>query len=230
MRIDKFLANLKYGTRKDVKKLIRDKRIRIEDQVIRSGSHIFDPNKEIVYFDNELIYYKERIVLMLNKPAGYLSANHDLTFPTVIELLKPPYDRFDLKIAGRLDKDTVGLMLLTNDGELLHNIITPKKNVYKKYYVKTKKIIKNIELLSKEFTIYDGADREYTPMTPIVEQISDNELYISIKEGKFHQIKRMVKYIKNEVIYLKRVSIGNIVLDESLALGEYKEIEIKESL
>lgn len=227
MRVDKFLANLKFGTRKDVKKLVKDKRVRIGDEIVKSSSLTFDPNKEKVYLDDEHIYYKERIVLMLNKPGGYVSANYDLTEPTVFDLIEAPYNRFDLNIAGRLDKDTEGLMILTNDGELLHNIITPKKNVYKKYYVKTKDVISNLNKFKKEFTIYDGMDRPFTPFTPIVEQISDNELYISIKEGKFHQVKRMIEYIENEVVFLKRISIGSIVLDETLELGEYREITIK---
>lgn len=230
MRIDKFLSNLKYGTRKEVKKYLKDKRVKINDVLIKSSSYLFDPNNETVYLDDEPIFYKETIVLMLNKPPGHISANYDLTFPTVLDLIKAPYDRFDLKIAGRLDKDTVGLIILTNDGELLHNIITPKKNVYKKYYVKTQYSLKNIQRLKKEFTILDGADREFIPLTPIIDQIAENELYISIKEGKFHQVKRMIEHIENKVVYLKRISIGDIILDESLKEGEYKEIVIKKSL
>ncbi|PAT01408.1 hypothetical protein CI105_06745 [Candidatus Izimaplasma bacterium ZiA1] len=225
MRIDKYLSNLKYGSRKEIKKFIKDKRVRINDEFIKKESTLINPNTDRIYFDDELVYYKENIILMMNKPPEYICANKDGLSATVMELIKEPYNRFDLNVAGRLDKDTVGLIILTNSGKILHDIITPKKDVFKKYYVKTKLPLKNLEKLLGDYTILDGKSMPFKPLTPIVEQIDDTSLYLSIKEGKFHQVKRMIKYIDNEVIYLKRVSIGDIILDENLEEGQYKEIE-----
>ncbi len=116
-------------------------------------------------------------------------------------------------------------MLLTNSGKLLHNIISPNKDVYKKYFVRVDMPMKKIQKLAGNYEIFDGRDYPYTPSSPFVEKISDTEFYLSIKEGKFHQIKRMVAHFDRKVIYLKRVQIGQVLLDESLKLGEYKELE-----
>jgi len=225
MRIDKYLSNLKYGSRKEIKKFIKDKRVSKNDVLVKKESELINPNIDKIYFDDELVYYKENIVLMMNKPPEYICANKDGLSATVMELIKEPYSRFDLNVAGRLDKDTVGLIILTNNGKILHDIITPKKDVFKKYYVKTKLPLKNLDKLLGDYTILDGKNMPFKPLTPVIEQIDDTSLYLSIKEGKFHQVKRMIKYIDNEVIYLKRVSIGDIVLDENLQEGQYKEIE-----
>jgi 16S rRNA pseudouridine516 synthase len=182
-----------------------------------------DTENDKVTFEGIDIFYKETVLLMLNKPSGVISANKDGLHETVLDLIGEPYNRFDLRIAGRLDIDTEGLILLTNDGKLLHKIISPNKDVYKKYYVKVESKFDSNKLL-KEFQIKDGRDLLFTPLLPIVEQISDDEFFLSIKEGKFHQVKRMVEHFNNKVTYLKRVSIGNIELDNSLEKGRYKEI------
>lgn len=223
MRIDKLLANMKYGSRKDVSKIIKKGNLTVNGNLIKDSAYQVNPDQDTIVYLDKTIIYKSSILLMMNKPKGYVSANRDNVHKTVFDLIDEPYNRYDLKIAGRLDIDTEGLLLLTNNGELLHNIITPKKNVYKKYFVRTATPF-NPSLLIGKYEILDGGDRPYIPLTPIVEEINDKEFYLSIKEGKFHQVKRMVKHFKNEVVYLKRVSIGDIVLDENLALGEYKEI------
>jgi 16S rRNA pseudouridine516 synthase len=223
MRIDKLLSNLKYGSRAEIKKYVRQKRIKVNGTVIKTSDFKVDPIHDVILFDKEIVFYKERIVLMMNKPQGYVSANKDGLHQTVFDLVKEPYHRFDLKVAGRLDIDTEGLLLLTNDGEFIHNIIQPNKDVYKKYYVEVNQPF-DVSRLLNPMEILDGVGNSYIPHTPIVEAISDTTFYLSIHEGKFHQVKRMCEFCGVSVVYLKRVSIGDIVLDEDLSLGEYKEL------
>ena len=224
MRIDKLLSNMKYGTRKEVGKSIKKGYLKINGKVVKDNSFKVNPIEDNVVFHDEIVVYKENILLMLNKPKGYVSANYDALHPTVLDLIDEPYSRLDLKIAGRLDIDTEGLLLLTDSGEMIHNLISPKKDVYKKYFVRTKEPFDPTKLLW-DFEILDGKNQPFKPLTPIVEKLTDNEFYLSIKEGKFHQVKRMVAHFNNEVTYLKRVSVGDIILDEELKLGEYKEIK-----
>lgn len=222
MRLDKLFVSMKYGSRKEIKQICRKGFVTVNDVVIKDSSHNVDPLKDIIMFGDEEIIYKENVLLMLHKPAGYVSANKDGLHPTVFELIKEPYSRLNLNIAGRLDIDTEGLLLLTDNGELLHELISPNKNIYKTYLVRTNKPF-DPKVLLKPFEIMDGKDRPYIPLTPFVEKINDYEFYLSIKEGKFHQVKRMVKHFRAEVIYLKRVAFGDIPLGD-LPLGEYKEI------
>lgn len=223
MRLDRYLANLKYGTRNEISKDIKNKKVTVNGEVIKDTRYKVDTANDKVEYYGEEVFYKETILIMLNKPAGVISANKDGLHKTVLDFINEPYSRFDLRIAGRLDIDTEGLILLTNDGKLLHKIISPNKDVYKKYYVEVESKFDCNKLL-KEFEIKDGRDIPFTPLLPKVEQISDTKFYLSIKEGKFHQVKRMVEHFNNKVVYLKRVSIGNIVLDETLEKGRFKEI------
>jgi len=223
MRLDRYLANLKYGTRNEVTKKIKNKNVTVNGNIEINSKYKVDTVNDKVTFEGKEVFYKETVLIMLNKPSGVISANKDGLHKTVIDLIGEPYNRFELKIAGRLDIDTEGLILLTNDGKLLHKIISPNKDVYKKYYVKVGSKFDSSKLL-EEFKIKDGRDLLFAPLLPKVEKISDTEFYLSIKEGKFHQVKRMVEHFSNKVIYLKRVSIGNIELDESLAKGEYREV------
>ena len=223
MRLDRYLANLKYGTRTEITKKIKSKKVTVNGIVVTDSRYKVETKSDKVVFEGKEIFYKETILLMVNKPSGVISANKDGLHETVLDLIGEPYNRFDLRIAGRLDIDTEGLILLTNDGKLLHKIISPNKDIYKKYYVKVESKFDSSKLL-KEFQIKDGRDFLFTPLLPKVEQISDDEFFLSIKEGKFHQIKRMVEHFNNKVVYLKRVSIGNIDLDILLEKGRYKEI------
>lgn len=222
MRLDKLLGNLKYGTRKEVKSLVKRKLVRVNDEIVKDPALQVDPSKDKVFLENEEIIYKENILLMLHKPKGYVCANRDNLHKTVFELIDEPYSRLDLNIAGRLDIDTEGIVLLTDNGELLHELISPNKNIFKTYLVRTN-IKFNPKVLLQDYQLLDGNDRPYTPMKPFVEKINDFEFYLSIKEGKFHQVKRMVLKFGAEVVYLKRVAYGDILLGD-LALGEYKEL------
>ena len=223
MRIDKFLSNMKYGTRNEIKKDIKNGYVFINGKQVKEAKSSLNPTVDVVEYDGQKVFYKERLVLMMNKPKGVVSATRDALHETVVDLIGEPYSRFDLNIAGRLDIDTEGLIVLTNDGTLLHDLITPKKNIYKKYYVEVDKPI-DFHLLEKPMSILDGKNQPFTPMPPLIEEIATLSFYLSIKEGKFHQVKRMCQACGITVTYLKRVAIGTIVLDEKLELGEYKEI------
>lgn len=225
-RIDKFLSNLKYGSREDIKKAVKNKLVRVNNLIIKDPSLKIDPNKDQVMFKESIVFYKENVSLMMNKPKGYVCATTDNEHKTVLELLKEPYNRLDFKIIGRLDKDTEGLLFLTTNTELVRKYTHPKHDFMKKYYCKLQNKIENLELLNNGIEIKDKDGEVFLTKEAITEQISDYEAYISISEGKFHQVKRMFEYINNKVIYLKRVEVNNIRLDENLKLGEYKEIDL----
>ncbi len=222
MRLDKYLSNLKYGTRKEVTKVIKKGFVKVNDEVVKSGTYQVKEDDVVLFYD-EQVYYNDSLILMVNKPKGYVSANKDNLHKTVLDLIEEPYNRFDLNIAGRLDIDTEGLVLLTNDGKLLHNIISPNKDVYKKYYVEVDKKL-NLSKFDKPFEIKDAKDHLYTPALPKYEEINDTSFYLLIKEGKFHQVKRMCEHFGSNVTYLKRVGIGDLELGD-LELGQYKEIK-----
>ncbi|MFU8787296.1 MAG: pseudouridine synthase [Candidatus Izemoplasmataceae bacterium] len=229
MRLDKFLSNLKYGSRNDIKKLCKAGLIKVNDNPIKDSSMDIDPLTDRIFFMNEAVVYHEQLVLMMYKPKGYVSANKDALHKTVFDLLPDAYKRHDLSIAGRLDIDTEGLLILTNDGQLIHSIIHPKKDVYKTYYVETDAIITNIEDLLKPMSLLDGNQTPYDVHLPRILSVEGHKATIQIKEGKFHQVKNMFSHIGYEVTYLKRTAIHELVLDPNLEPGEVKvlnEVEI----
>ena len=227
MRLDKFLANSGIGTRKEVKELLKKRLIKVNDEIVKDGKIHVDENEDTVKYKDEIISYKKFVYIMLNKPNGVISATEDKVHKTVIDLLGDEYRTFEVFPVGRLDIDTEGLLLLTNDGVLSHNLLSPNKHVDKKYYVELEKLLtkmdidkleKGVEL--KNFTTKDAK-------VEIIENGEDSDkirVYITISEGKFHQVKRMFKAVGNEVKYLKRVKIGTLSLDENLKLGEYREL------
>lgn len=225
MRLDKFLANLKYGSRNEIKKYTKMGLIEVNGYVVKKADIDINPNSDIVLFDGVEVFYKEKITLIMNKPAGYICSTVDEVYPSLLKLLDEKYMRFEFNFAGRLDADTEGLVILSTDGELIHKITSPNKEMYKTYYVKTKEKIVNENRLELPITLLDGKDKEYVTKGAKIAKISDYELYISITEGKFHQVKRMLNYINNEVVYLKRIKIGNLCLPNELKLGEFMEID-----
>ena len=224
MRLDRVLSNLNYGSRTDIKEACKNKRVKVNGNIIVDPSRQVFPKDEIL-FDEKLVFHKEVFLLMLNKPSGYVSANKDNLHKTVIDLIKEPYNRYDLNICGRLDIDTTGLVLITNSGKLMHKIISPNSDIDKTYYVEYSGIM-NKSALESPLELLDGNSETYTTKGAKVEILTDNSCYITISEGKFHQVKRMFEKIDCKVTYLKRIRIGNITLDESLEEGNYKEIEI----
>ncbi|MCP1223425.1 pseudouridine synthase [Sebaldella sp. S0638] len=221
MRIDKLLANSGIGTRKEVKELLKKKRISVNGEIITEAKMHIDEDNDIVTFDGERIEYKEFLYIMLNKPQDVISATDDERHRTVLDLLEESLTKVGLFPVGRLDKDTEGLLVLTNDGKMAHELLSPKKHVPKRYYVELKKPLSEEEARILE----NGVELEtFTTKPAKIEFITEDKVYIIISEGKYHQVKRMFKCVGNRVLYLKRVSMGNLELDESLELGEYREL------
>ena len=232
MRLDKFLANSGIGTRKEVKEILKNKKISVNDAFVKNGKIQIDEEKDIVKHEDKIIHYKPFVYIMMNKPAGVISATEDNHHKTVIDLLNNKYRTYDIFPVGRLDIDTEGLLLLTNDGILSHNLLSPKKHVNKKYYVKIANPLteEDIKMLENGIKLEENFVTKKAKVKIICNNSEKNEnlAYITISEGKFHQVKRMFKAVNNEVLYLKRVKMGSLSLDEKLKLGEYRELTEEE--
>ena len=222
MRLDKFLVECGIGSRKEVKKLISDKQITVNGNVIVSPKENIDEINDEIKYAGEKLEYKEFRYYILNKKAGYITAVDDPRDRTVMELLPDWVIRKDLAPVGRLDKDTEGLLLLTNDGQLNHKLLSPKSHVEKKYYAELEREISEDDIKKLEAGVDIGG---YMTMPAKAEKIDEKKIFLTIKEGKFHQVKKMLEAVGNKVIYLKRVSFGKLEL-KSLMLGEVKEIKI----
>jgi len=227
-RLDKVLANMGLGTRKEVKALVKQKLIEVDGVVATDpGMHVI-PEEQTILVEGEPLNYKRWIYVMLNKPPGVISATEDPRHETVVDLL--PIEWADkVHPVGRLDIDTEGLLLLTNDGQLSHSLLSPKKKVDKEYYAKIRgQVTQNhIDEFAKGVTLDDG----YHTMPAKLEILSsgeESEIKVTIMEGKFHQVKRMFAAFGLEVTYLKRLRMGTLVLDESLELGDYRELTEEE--
>lgn len=228
-RLDKVLANMGYGSRKDVKRFIKDGRVKVNDTIVLDNEFKVSPYEDQVLFNDEEVLYRKYIYLMMNKPQGLVSSTDDPKTRTVIDLLSEEYLIYKPFPVGRLDKDTEGLLMISNDGKLAHELLSPKKGVDKKYYVEVDGYVedKYIEVFKDGVTIDDG----YKTLPSNLEIINANiisKVFLTIQEGKFHQVKRMFESIDMKVLFLKRVSMGPLVLDESLNLGEYRELTEEE--
>ena len=227
IRLDKFLCEMQIGTRSQVKEMIKKGMVTVDREVIKKADYKFDELTVKVYVNEKEISFQKYFYYMLNKPSGVVSATRDHSDKTVLDLLKGAKGK-DLFPVGRLDKDTEGLLLITNDGELSHNLLSPKKHVDKTYLVETAEAVSN-EMIS---TLEKGVDigEEHLTLPARVKVLEDKIIELTITEGKFHQVKRMLKAVGNEVVYLKRLSMGNLVLDEKLKLGEFRpltDLELK---
>ncbi len=228
-RIDKILSNIGYGSRKEVKALIKSGAVEIDNKIVNDSSLKINPVTHIIKVDGFKIDYKKHIYIMMNKPQGFVSSKKDKRNKTIFDLLDENYVHHKLHSVGRLDKDTEGLIILTNDGQFTHNLTSPKKGIIKTYYAKIQGNIKS--KYEKDFASGIVLEDGYKCLPAKLEIIEDAEISkikISIAEGKFHQIKRMFKAIGKEVIFLKRISIGSLSLDASLLAGEYRELKEKE--
>ena len=212
MRLDKFLAHAGIGTRKEVKEFIRKKRVSVNGVIQKKDDVKIDELKDEVCVDGAVIRYQQFVYYMLNKPQGVVSATVDSQYKTVLECFDC-YLPDDVFPVGRLDIDTEGLLLISNDGQLAHRLLSLKYHVDKTYYVKCEKEITDEMVKGLSQTI-ELKEEVYQP--GVVEVISKDELYLTIQEGKFHQVKRMLHHVGNEVVFLKRVSFGPLKLDESL--------------
>lgn len=230
MRLDKFLSNLKYGSRKEVKKILKKEHVKVNGKIVTDGSFHIDPKNDLVTINDKKIYYQKYLYLMLNKPQGYISATYDNYHKTIIDLLDDKYKRFQLFPCGRLDIETEGLIILTNDGEFAHKLMHPKKEIYKTYYVEVEKALSDDDKYAfyQGLEILDGNNQIYQTKRAYLNIIDKYKATVSIAEGKYHQVKRMFKKRGNKVIYLKRIKIGALSLDEDLKLGEVKELTDKD--
>ncbi len=224
MRIDKFLADNSIGTRKEIKAIIKAGRILVNDkQVSDPGMHI-DPEKDEVICDGSVITYERFHYYMLNKPAGVVSSTREGASVTVVELLSDEGVK-NLSPIGRLDKDTVGLLLLTDDGALLHDLISPSKHVGKEYLVVPEHSLTDDDLKKLEEGVDIGDDK---PTIPAKAHMEEDGLHLIIYEGRFHQVKRMLEAVGNKVTYLKRLKMGELSLDPDLGEGEYRKLTLEE--
>ena len=223
MRLDKFISTTTTLSRAEEKKVIK-KGILINDKLIKTPDYKIDEFKDQVIVNGNRLVYQKYVYIMMNKPKDTVSATEDAIERTVVDILRDEDRIYKVFPVGRLDKDTEGLMLLTNDGELAHKLISPKKDVEKKYYVEVSGELKNEHLkIIKEGVILEDGYRCKPARLEILDSSEGNsKANIFITEGKFHQVKRMMKSLGATVTYLKRLSIGSLKLDENLKLGEYR--------
>ncbi len=229
MRIDKLISNSTPYGRKEIKNFIKKGQVLVNGKSVKdAGMHVDEKNDEIT-LSGEKIVYKEFVYLMLNKPAGYISATFDKHYSVVTDLVSEEFSHFDVFPVGRLDIDTVGLLILTNDGDLAHRLLSPKSHVAKTYFVRSAKPLCEKDIQTFKNGIELEKDFTTLPATLCPLDTGENESYVTIYEGKFHQVKRMFEAVDNEVLYLKRISMGPITLDESLGEGKIRPLTEEET-
>lgn len=229
MRLDKFLADMQLGTRSQVKEDIRKGNIMVNQEIIKDPGYQIHEETDVVALHGEVLSFQRFQYYMLHKPAGFITATKDAHDKTVMELLSGASGK-NLSPVGRLDKDTEGLLLITNDGELSHNLLAPKKHVAKTYYVECQGYISE-NSLNRLRTGVDIGDTELTKPAEVSLVSSNNDTFViklTITEGRFHQVKRMIHAIGSEVTYLKRLSMGSLVLDEKLPKGAFRSLTNEE--
>ncbi len=232
LRLDKLLGHMGCGSRKELKLSAKRGEITVNGKTVSSASMKVDADVDKICFRGQRIRYREHIYLMLNKPKGVISATEDEIYPTVVDLLTPEYQAFKPHPVGRLDLDTTGLLLLTSDGVLTHNLLSPKKGVPKTYYAEVDGEVGEAEIAQFAVGVYLETE-DYTTLPAelvILEKGSRSEVQVTISEGKYHQVKRMFEKTGKRVIELKRISMGDLLLDPDLAEGEFRELTEQELL
>ncbi len=226
MRLDKYISSCGAATRSEIKKLVKAGAVSVNGQTAKKPDEKIDENNDVITVSGKELKYREFVYLMLNKPQGYISATEDKHYPVVVDLVPKEYSHFNVFPVGRLDIDTEGLLLLTNDGHFDHEMTSPKKNVYKRYFARLDKPAEEIDI---EYFKQGMEFKDFTAKSAVLEITSNPcEVYIEIAEGKFHQVKRMCERVGKTVTYLKRVKIGDLKLDEELAPGEIRELSTDE--
>ena len=230
MRLDKCLADCGLGTRSEVKSLLKAKRITVNGKVVNNGKVQVNPETDEILFDGEKIQYEEFVDIMMNKPKGVVSATEDNLHKTVLDLIDPLYFKKGVFPVGRLDIDTHGLLLLTNDGELAHRLLSPKKHVTKIYQARVEGVMtaEDAAAFEKGIVLSDGTECMPARLDILSTAQDESIVQIHLKEGKFHQVKRMVKAFGKTVVDLQRLTMGPLKLDESLALGESRPLTEEE--
>ena len=229
-RLDKVISNLGYGSRKEVKALCKKGFVEVDGVIVKDSSVSIDTKKSIISINGEELRYRKYIYLMMNKPDGVISATYDNREETVIDLLEVEHQVFEPFPVGRLDKDTVGLLLLTNDGELNHRLISPKWHVDKVYFAKIDKKVteEDVEAFKKGIKLDDGYVCKEGKLEILSASDEGSEVRVTIQEGKYHQVKRMFEALDKKVVYLQRIEFGGLILDEELEEGEYRELTEEE--
>lgn len=222
MRLDKLLANKAFGSRKEVHQIIKDRRVTVNDIIVVKKDHPINIDTDTIAVDGSQISTKQLYYIKFHKPAGYITAVEDRSHPVVMDLLPPEFKKMGVFPVGRLDKDTEGLLLLTNDGVWAHSIINGHKHVPKVYYVEFHGILSKEGLERISAGIVLGDETQCKPAT--INILSDKSLEITIEEGKYHQVKRMIGAAGGEVTYLKRLSVGHITLSGIEEINTYLEI------
>jgi len=224
-RLDKFLCDSGTGTRSQVKVILKSGRVTVDGRPEKDSSRKIDPQTQVICLDGEVLGGKRRCVLMLNKPAGYVTATEDKLDHTVMELLPPEYKHLDLKPVGRLDKATEGLLLFTNDGDLLHRLITPKKEIPKVYYARHEGSAgeEDIAAFATGLTLRDGLECLPAKLEPL----GPGESLITVCEGKYHQVRRMMASRNMTVLYLERRQESGLSLGD-LPRGAVRELTVEE--
>ena len=235
MRLDKLLSNMGYGSRKEIKAALKQGLVAVDGTVVRQPELPVDPDQQTVTFNGNRVVYKPYVYLMMNKPQGVLSSTEDSRGQrTAVDLVGAEFAMYDLSPAGRLDIDTEGFLLLTNDGVFIHEVITPKRHVVKEYYAELEGIAgdEDIKAFADGITLADGTRcmEAELEILAIDRETGTSEVLVRICEGKFHQVKRMMLARHLKVTYLKRIAIGGVRLDESLAPGEYRELTTEENI
>ena len=221
MRLDRMLSDAHAGTRSQVKKLVKEGRVTVNGVTAKQSSVQIDPINDVICLDGNRLNYEEHVYLMLNKPAGYISATRG-NVPIVMDLIPDYKGMFP---CGRLDKDTEGLLLMTNDGPLAHHLLSPNHHVEKEYYVEHKLPLTQDDIQA----ITEGITFQSVTYCPAgYEKISDTSCYLTIREGKYHEIKMIFESLGDKVVYLKRIRMKNLRLDESLKPGEYRPLTAQE--
>lgn len=224
MRLDKMLSHYGIGTRKEVKKYIKKGFVKVNSKIVKNDDMKINLTCDIVEYDGQVVIYRPYVYIMLNKPSGYVSATKDNVHLTVVDLVKG-YDNYHLFPVGRLDIDTEGLVILTNDGDFAHRLLSPNRHHCKLYYAIIDGIVNENDVLRFQEGIMIDNYRCFPAQLKIISCHDDkSEVYIEIYEGKFHQIKRMVQALDKKVLYLKRVQIKSLKLDDCLSLGQYREL------
>ncbi len=229
MRLDKYLADMGIGTRSEVKQSIHKGKVRVNGALPTGPNQHVQPGADEILYQGEPVAYQEYEYFMLNKPQGCVSAVTDPQYPTVLDLIDKK-NRKDLFPVGRLDRDTEGLLLITNDGKLCHNLLAPGKHVPKTYFARVSGIVAEEDIAQFARGMDIGEDRDTLPAK--LQLLSDDgtysEIMLTITEGKFHQVKRMFQAVGKEVLYLKRISMGSLKLDDSLQTGEFRQLTEEE--
>lgn len=230
-RLDKLIASQGKLSRSDVKKMVKSGRVTVDGAVVKSADIKVDADKSVISVDGKALNYKKNIYIMLNKPQGVISASNDKTQKTVVDLVPPELYRDGLFPAGRLDGDTVGFVLITDDGDFAHRILSPKNHIMKTYHATLRSPLteEDISAFKNGIELSDGTlclEAEVRMLEKTDEPIAE----VKICEGKYHQVKRMFAALGNKVLYLKRVRMGGLDLDESLEEGQCREITAEELL